>query len=86
MLIKDSEQNTFSPDFDCDYCDEKPAQNIKGYADVDQGASGRWCEIMWMCDDCGDKRVNDGDHALHVAEARERINIKPGLPGWSIDF
>ena len=86
MLIKDSEQNTFSPDFDCDYCDEKPAQNIKGYADVAQGASGRWCEVMWMCDDCGDKRVNDGAHALHVAEARERINIKPGLPGWSIDF
>ena len=77
MLIKNSEQNTFSPDFNCDYCNKKPAQNIKGYADVAQGASGRWCEVMWMCDDCGDKRVNDGHHALHVTEARERINVKP---------
>ena len=77
MLIKNSEQNTFSPDFNCDYCNEKPARNIKGYADVAQGASGRWCEVMWICDSCGDKRVNDGHHALHVTEARERINVKP---------
>ena len=77
MLIKNSEQNTFSLNFKCDYCDEKPAPNIKGYADVAQGYSGRWCEVMWMCDSCGDERVNDGAQALHVTEARERINSKP---------
>ena len=77
MLIKNSEQNTFSPTFKCDYCDEKPAPNIKGYADVAQGYSGRWCEVMWMCDSCGDERVNNGAQALHVTEARERINSKP---------
>ena len=77
MLIKNSEQNTFSPNFKCDYCDENPAQNIKGYADVAQGYSGRWCEVMWMCDSCGDERVNDGAQALHVTEARERISSKP---------
>ena len=77
MLIKNSEQNTFSPNFKCDYCDENPAPNIKGYADVAQGYSGRWCEVMWMCDSCGDERVNDGAQALHVTEARERINSKP---------
>ena len=77
MLIKNSEQNTFSPNFKCDYCDENPAPNIKGYAAVAQGYSGRWCEVMWMCDSCGDERVNDGAQALHVTEARERINSKP---------
>ena len=77
MLIKNSEQNTFSPNFNCDYCNEKPVQNVKGYADVAQGATGRWCEVMWVCDNCGDERVKNGAHALHVTEARERINAKP---------
>ena len=77
MLIKNSEQNTFSSNFNCDYCGEKSVPNIKGYADVAQGASGRWCEVMWACDACGDERVNNGAQALHVGEARERINSKP---------
>ena len=79
MLIKNSEQNTFSPNFKCDYCGERYVSNIKGYADVAEGASGRWCEVMWMCDSCGDERVNNGAQALHVTEARERINSKPAL-------
>ena len=73
MLIKNSEQNTYSTKFTCDFCGDNPASNIKGYADVAQGATGRWCEVMWSCDNCGDSRIAEGHQALHVAEARERI-------------
>ena len=71
MLIKNSEQNLFDPNFDCDQCGEVGSLNDKGYAFVAQGATGRYCEVMWICDSCG------GDDAIDVETARKQCNADP---------
>lgn len=47
----------------CDQCGDRPAT----LGHVAQGATGRWCEVMWVCRPCGGK---DG---IPAEEARQRI-------------
>lgn len=78
MLIKNSEQHSLKTGRDtCDMCGFNTVPYTKRYAFVTRGATGRACEVLWVCDNCG----NDG--ATDVAEARKIIDAE--LPG-SVDF
>ncbi len=74
MLIKNSEQHCLKPGDTCDQCQEETGVTFeKRYAHVAQGATGRWCEVLWICDRCGD----DYDNAMTAHEARTWCNQQP---------
>lgn len=86
MLIKNSDQNTSSRNGrECDECQNQGLTTYaKGYAYVARGATGRWCEVIWICDACGElAEKRQGAEALDVTAARELIATHNG--DWS-DF
>lgn len=71
MLIKNSEQHNTDT---CDQCGGKSDRTFnQRYAYVVRGATGRHCEVMWICDACGCDEV-----AIDVGEARSMINSEDG--------
>ena len=79
MLIHGSEENTENPNFDCDTCGEIGVPNKNGYSVVAQGATGRFCEVMWLCDTCG----NNGGLSMSLQDARDKCN---SIVGAYADF
>lgn len=59
----------------CDVCEKNPA--LLGH--VARGASGRWCEVMWVCYACG---CANGPAPISAAEGRERIRAMDAKPNW----
>ncbi|HBO12495.1 MAG TPA: hypothetical protein DD491_06895 [Halieaceae bacterium] len=59
----------------CDLCrgTEMPA----AYACVAQGASGRWCEVLWLDENCA-RKVAGEQGILSPDEARARVAEMPG--------
>jgi hypothetical protein len=54
----------------CDTCDKGKA--TIGY--VAKGATGRNCEVLWICEDC----VAEGAEIKDAQAARDIINARPG--------
>lgn len=75
MLIKHSDQ--VPSVVDCDYCGSQSADSSKGYAVVSRGATGRYCEVLWLCNTCGEMQADPNDLPT-VSEARLLCNSKPG--------
>ena len=74
MLIKNSDQNCNRPDSECDQCGRTDGTTYqKKYAIIAQGATGRWCEVMWICDACGD----ESGEAVEANEARTAVENMP---------
>ena len=80
MLIKNSQQHSLTAGVSsCDSCGRSEGTTYEDrLAYVAQGATGRYCEVMWICDDCDDVAV-----ALDVDAAREKCEAKAGA--WA-DF
>jgi len=85
MLIKNSDQNvTAWGSFTCDYCQSEANSNSAGYADIAQGATGRWCEVMWSCNNCGEDRELNGSPCYDVNVARDMVTytLDDGRKSW----
>lgn len=83
MLIKNSDQNTMADNSKCDWCHKEKGTSYKrGYAYIAQGATGRWCEVMWLCDACGAEQ-EEISPAVDVEAARQKVSAMPG--SWA-DF
>lgn len=54
----------------CDICGA-PSND---FAHVARGATGRWCEVLWICQSCAGK----GGEPLSAEEARQRIGAMGG--------
>lgn len=63
----------------CDNCDSKQAT----HGVVLQGNTGRYCEVMWICEDCAIKWAGSKLNILETYEARHICNEDP--KGWA-DF
>jgi len=69
-MIIESEQ----ADGPCDNCDKGTAT----HGAVQQGATGRYCEVMWICKTCAIKWVQgDETQILTTQEARDKCNANP---------
>jgi len=53
------------PGAECDFCILGKGE----YAYIAQGATGRWCEVMWTCSRC-----TDTAKAVELDKAREIAN------------
>ena len=73
MLIRNSDQHDGRT---CDFCDFAESFDLR-LALVIQGATGRFCEVMWACDEHADGSEID------VEEARKICDNTPD--GWA-DF
>jgi len=70
MLIKKSFAS------ECDTCDA-PGPHPHGAAALAQGATGRWCEVLWLCRTCADEPVMTAEEAAYLI-----ISGKNDLTGW----
>lgn len=64
----------------CDYTGETFNEEVKGIHCIAQGATGRWCTVMYMCDDYA-KKHNIVPISYDEAVAR----IQNSGSGW-VDF
>lgn len=69
---------------ECDFSGEVYGMPVDGFAVIAQGATGRWCEVMYG----GPTELSrvlraDGEEVLTVDEARDRANA---LPNSYADF
>jgi hypothetical protein len=72
MLIKQSEQSPITGD--CDLCGTPDSEHGEHYAFIARGATGRWCEVLWVCDVCGSQREDSDDEPVMTAkQAREYV-------------
>lgn len=62
---------------ECDHCNKNRAT----HGVVSQGATGRWCETIWLCRQCAVDWAGGEDKILSTAAARRRCNQN----GWA-DF
>ena len=91
MLIKQSSQRWLrnGTPARCDEC-LTVGPSEKGYAYTARGASGRWCEVLWLCDRCGDhaawQRERSFGGALTPQEARDYVAEHWGERGDWCDF
>jgi hypothetical protein len=60
----------------CDAC--HTSDHSLAYAAVAQDATGRHCEVMWICKPCAIKWAGGEEHILTTENARELCNYKPG--------
>lgn len=74
MLLKNSEQHCLRAGDKCDWCSSEEVTFEERYAMVAQGATGRYCEVMWICDDCGNKQEGE---VLTVEAARDYCDAQP---------
>lgn len=52
------------------------ATNMRpGVSYIARGATGRYCEVLWICEDCADKSVMA--QAVTIEKAREWANNQP---------
>jgi hypothetical protein len=80
MLIKHSDQNCLRSGAECDTCGKTEGTTYRDrYAIIAQGATGRWCEVMWICDVCG-----KAHEALSPAKSAEEA--RNTLPSGYADF
>lgn len=79
MLIKHSDQNCLHAGAECDYCGNAEGTTYnERYAVIAQGATGRWCEVMWICDACGNKSASQNPHpVMSPEEARKEVTNPP---------
>lgn len=65
-------------------CDEFNCTKHATLGVVQQGATGRYCEVMWLCDACGRKLYGLGpDVKIKPAEElRQEIRAKNSVHGW----
>ena len=61
-----------------DKCDTCEKSSDKGYSVVVQGATGRWCEVLWFCAECCPRP----GIVYTLEEARERA----ASIGGTVDF
>lgn len=62
-----------TPHRECDICNGDDKLFQKNYAAVARGATGRWCEVLWLCDTCGDSMSRGV--AVTAQQARERVSV-----------
>ena len=48
----------------CDSCDS-PFHGV-GAAALAQGATGRWCEVLWLCPSCASGEIMSPEYAAHL--------------------
>lgn len=81
MLIHGSESHTLTTEKDaCDTCLSTANSYDKRYAVVAQGGTGRWCEVLWICDVCGAQH-EARNPAVDIEKAREIANSAGD--GWA---
>jgi hypothetical protein len=81
MLIKQSEQSPIKGP--CDLCGTADVEHTEHYAYIARGATGRWCEVLWVCDVCGSHAEHvDDEPVMTAAQAREYVT---NFPEWA-DF
>jgi hypothetical protein len=70
MIIK-SDQASGCCDNDHECCDSAT------HGVVTQGATGRYCEVMWLCKSCAIQWAGGEENILTAKEAREKCNADP---------
>ena len=60
----------------CDVCEKS---SDAGYAVVVQGATGRWCEVLWICQECLPYRPG-------IAYTEEDARERAASIGGTVDF
>jgi hypothetical protein len=63
----------------CDLCEAEVATITA----VAQGATGRWCPVMAVCQDCGPDIGYDGSELMSIEDARKHCD---SLPNSYADF
>ena len=82
-LIKNSRGNIAGQMTECDTCNAHKSQafrtshpmNNREYAVVAEGATGRWAEVLWLCDDCG-WRQDRGHYAMDADMVRKFLGSR----------
>lgn len=67
---------------DCDVC-SSPGPHFGGAAAIARGATGRWCEVLWLCAKC-----IQGEEILSPEVAAKRIYSRGNgdWPDFEFDF
>lgn len=60
----------------CDFCGE---HHTLDHAIVARGATGRWCEVMWVCQGCAEKNNYSG--VLTAEQGRQWIEDHAAADG-----
>lgn len=58
----------------CDGCGQDVDME---FAAVAKGATGRHCEVLWLCESCATTWAGGEEHILGASAAREQINARP---------
>lgn len=58
----------------CDEC----GLHQSTHAALNQGATGRWCEVMWICHKCAVRWAGGEDNILTAEQARDKCNVGNG--------
>lgn len=75
MIIKSDQAHG-----DCDVC-ERPGAT---HAAIAKGATGRYCEVMWLCKPCAIGWV-DGEEGQILPAEEARLGLE-SIPGNYCDF
>ena len=81
-LIKNSRGNIAGQMTECDTCNNIEGAfrnshpiNSREYAVVAEGATGRWAEVLWLCDACG-WRQDRGQYAMDADMVRKFLGSR----------
>ena len=81
-LIKNSRGNIAGQMTECDTCNNVEGAfrnshpiNSREYAVVAEGATGRWAEVLWLCDACG-WRQDRGQYAMDADMVRKFLGSR----------
>lgn len=58
----------------CDFTEEQYDTPVAGIAVIAQGATGRWCEVMWGGPSILEQEIADGTAIYCVDVARAKVN------------
>ena len=59
---------------DCDAC----ANGNASHGALSRGATGRWCEVMWLCRSCAINWAGGEENIMSAAEARVCDKVHEG--------
>ena len=68
---------------ECDFTNKQYGRLVDGVGAIAQGASGRWCVVMWGGPEYKARLIAEGTEILDEDEARARIDASGN--GWA-DF
>lgn len=64
-------------------CDSCPANQTATHGALAQGATGRFCEVLWLCKLCAIRMAQGEANILTAEEARDKVRA---MDGATVDF